>query len=363
MREIINLYKDIVIQIATHFSIGTGFYLKDYDLIVTNCHVIEGNSEAVIEGRAFERQLAKVVYIDKKYDLAFLRPQNGLPIPHVDLGKELSLSEGDAVIAIGHPFGLKYTATQGILSNLRHHYNDLIYFQHDAAINPGNSGGPLVDEHGVVIGINTFIIKEGQNIGFSLPVTYLSETLQEFAMSPQLPATRCTSCLNIVFEKSNSDLLCPNCGSKVEFPDKVNVYQPIGIRKTVEHILEKLGFNQILSRTGPSSWEIKKGTAKISIIYSETEGQIIATAILCHLPKSNIKSIYEYLLRENDRIEGMNFEVSGQEIQLNLLIIDRYLNAETAFELFKNFIDKADYYDNILTEKYQALWIAGDRME
>ena len=363
MREIINLYKDIVIQIATHFSIGTGFYLKDYELIVTNCHVIEGNSEAVIEGRAFNRQLAKVVYIDKKYDLAFLKPESVLPIPAIELGTNLSLSEGDAVIAIGHPFGLKYTATQGILSNLKHHYNDLIYFQHDAAINPGNSGGPLVDERGVVIGINTFIIKEGQNIGFSLPVTYLNETLKEFAQNPSLPATRCSSCLNIVFEKDSTEIYCPNCGSKVEFPDKVNVYQPSGIRRTIEHIIAQLGYNQILSRTGPSSWEIKRGTAKINIEYIEAEGQIRATAVLCHLPKENIKSIYEFLLRENHEIGGMNFEVNGQEIQLNLLIIDRYLNADTAFELFKSFSEKADYYDNILTEKYKALWISEGNME
>lgn len=363
MREIINLYKDIVIQIATHFSIGTGFYLKDHDLIVTNCHVIEGNSEAVIEGRAFERQLARVVYIDKKYDLAFLRPQSPLPIPNIELGKNLLLSEGDMVIAIGHPFGLKYTATQGILSNMKHHYNDLVYFQHDAAINPGNSGGPLVDEKGVVIGINTFIIKEGQNIGFSLPVTYLNETLKEFAVNPTLPATRCSSCLNVVFETSTADALCPSCGSRVEFPDKVNVYQPIGIRRTIETILSQLGYNQILSRTGPSSWEIIRGTAKINIDYNESEGQISATAVLCHLPKANIIAIYEFLLRENHSIEGMNFEVNGQEIQLSMMIIDRYLNPETAFELFRNFIEKADYYDNILTDKYQALWIARDNME
>ncbi|MFZ4544237.1 MAG: trypsin-like peptidase domain-containing protein [Saprospiraceae bacterium] len=357
MRNIINFYKDIVVQIATHFSIGTGFYLKDYNLIVTNCHVIYGNAQVVIEGNNFERQLANVIYSDKKYDLAFLRPLSKLDTPLAELGVDLFLAEGDAVIAIGHPFGLKYTATQGILSNLNHQYNDLSYYQHDAAINPGNSGGPLVNEKGIIIGINTFILKEGQNLGFSLPVNYLIETLNEFLKNSNYPATRCPACLNIVFETESATEFCPNCGSKVEFPDKTDTYQAIGIRRTIEHILTDMGYNKILARTGPSSWEIKRGSAKITINYNEPEGQISATAVLCHLPKDNIKAIYEFLLRENYSIEGMNFEVSGQEIQLDLLIVDRYLNSETAFELFNRFVEKADYYDNILVEKYNALWI------
>lgn len=355
MKEIINIYKDIVIQIATPYSIGTGFYYKEKDLIVTNFHVIDGNTQVTIEGKSFEKQLAEVIFIDKKFDLALLKTNQPLPLPSIQLGDNSSV-EGDEIIAIGHPFGLKYTATQGIISNIKHQYNDLTYYQHDAAINPGNSGGPLVNDRGQVIGINTFIIKEGQNLGFSLPSYYLDATINDFCKKNNIKGTRCTSCLNIVFEDTIDGTYCPNCGTAVALPNQVDDYQPIGVYRTIEEIISKLGYDVKLTRTGPSAWELQRGSAKINIIYAESEGTINGHAVLCHLPKDNIKPLYEYLLRENYNIEGMNFGVNGQEIILSLLIFDRYLFTETATILFENLIEKADYYDNILVEQYGALW-------
>ena len=88
--------------------------------------------------------------------------------------------EGEPIIAIGHPFELKYSTTKGIVSNTRHIIGDIQYIQHDAALNPGNSGGPLIDASGQIIGVNTFIIKDGNDIGFSLPAKILSETIKAF---------------------------------------------------------------------------------------------------------------------------------------------------------------------------------------
>ena len=168
MKEVIDLYRNVVIQIATPYSTGTGFYLRDYNIVVTNEHVVRGNSKVVIDGDALNKRLAKVVYTDPKYDLAFLEIPDEENIPNVKLAAGKPLREGDQIIAIGHPFGLKYTATQGIVSNMVHEQNDINYIQHDAALNPGNSGGPLVDSDGDVVGVNTFIIRDGNNIGFFL---------------------------------------------------------------------------------------------------------------------------------------------------------------------------------------------------
>ncbi len=356
MQQIINTYKDIVIQIATPYSVGTGFYLKEPNLIVTNNHVVEGNQEVVIEGRAFGKRLVKVIYTDKKFDLAFLEPEGELLIEGVQLGVAHTQQEGDAVVAIGHPFGLKYTATQGILSNVRHKHNDLVYYQHDAAINPGNSGGPLVNQHGEVIGINTFIIRDGQNLGFSLPASYLQETIADFLKRERVMAARCTSCLNVVFEDTIEGGYCPNCGAAIELALKSDSYEPAGVRRTIEEILTKMSYNVALARTGPSAWEIERGSAKITINYMEAEGMISGHAVLCHLPKENIKPIYDFLLRENFTIEGLSLGVNEQEIVLTSLIFDRYLHTDTAIVLFQNLIEKADFYDNILVEQYGAMW-------
>jgi serine protease Do len=356
MKQVIEKYKDVVIQIATPFSTGTGFYLRNPNLIVTNEHVVRGNREVVIDGAMLPKQLAKVLYADPRYDLAFVAAPTNANLPEVRLGKETRVSEGDSVVAIGHPFGLKFTATQGIISNTLHKENDIRYLQHDAALNPGNSGGPLVNSLGEVIGVNTYIISEGDNIGFSLPVQYLDEALEEFLKVEGEVGARCANCGNIVFEHSVEDGFCPFCGSKITLPSEEEEYEAAGIARTIEDILEKSGHNIKLSRRGPNLWEVRKGSAKIIVSYYEPLGLISGDAVLCDLPKSNIKPVYEYLLRQNFDMENLSFSVKGQEIVLSLMIFDRYLNIDTGLKLFKYLFEKADFFDDILVENYGAVW-------
>ncbi|MCP3929033.1 MAG: trypsin-like serine protease [Bacteroidetes bacterium] len=358
MKEVIDLYRDVVIQIATPYSTGTGFYLKEPNLIVTNEHVVRDNRVVVIGGNTFAKQLTSVVYLDLKYDLAFLKVPEKLDLPAVQLGRSQKLTEGDQIIAAGHPFGLKYTATQGIISNLAHEQNDVNYIQHDAALNPGNSGGPLVAVSGEVVGVNTFIIKDGNNIGFSLPANYLEDTLKEFKAGEEKIGLRCNSCSNIVFENTKDNGYCPHCGAKATLPSEVEEYEPVGIAKTIETMLEKLGHNVQLSRRGPNNWEMQQGSANISISYYEKTGLIIGDAYLCLLPKTNIKELYTYLLKQNFEVEGLTLSINpqGHDIILSLLIYDRYLNVDTGLKLFQHLFDKADQYDNLLVEKFGALW-------
>src|SRR4028119_1129995 len=114
-QQIIELYRPAIIQIATQTSTGTGFYIKEFDLIVTNEHVVAKQAEVTIAGRFFDRRLARVWYTDKKHDLAFLQPPEGLVIPEVKIGVYEEMKDGEVVVAIGHPYGLNYTATQGVI--------------------------------------------------------------------------------------------------------------------------------------------------------------------------------------------------------------------------------------------------------
>jgi serine protease Do len=95
------------------------------------------NAEVTIAGRLFERRIARVWYLDKKHDLAFLMPPEGLQIPEVKLGNYEKMNDGDVVVAIGHPYGLNYTATQGVISKVDRIRDGIKYIQIDAAINPG----------------------------------------------------------------------------------------------------------------------------------------------------------------------------------------------------------------------------------
>lgn len=356
MEEVVDIFKEIVIQIATPYSTGTGFYVSDYNLIVTNEHVVRDNSSLTIDGKGFERQIADVLYVDPKFDIAFIAAPKSLAKLHVSLEKEDQLAEGNQVIAIGHPFGLKYTATTGIISNLLHEQFGITYIQHDAAINPGNSGGPLVNLEGKIIGINTFIIKDGNNIGFSLPVNYLIDTLVAFKKGQNQPGVRCNSCLNIVFEKTVDHGYCPHCGAKIIMISDIEPYEPIGISRIIESMLAALHFNVELSRRGPNNWQITHGSAVVNISYNAKNGLNICDAYLCELPSQGIDEIYSYLLRQNNELEGFCFSIKDQDIILSLLIYDQYLNQETGVKLFEELFTKADYYDNILVESYGAVW-------
>lgn len=352
MQQIIELYNQVVIQIATPYSTGTGFYLEDYNLIVTNEHVVRGNRKVILKGYGFEKLMSHILYIDPKYDLAFIEVPDGLKLQQVVLETEEIVEQGDPVLAVGHPFGLKYTATQGIVSNTLHQQNDITYLQHDAALNPGNSGGPLINALGRVVGVNTFIIRDGNNIGFSLPVSYLKETLDEYKLYYKEFGTRCNSCTNLVFENTIEEGYCPYCGTKINLPSQIEDYTAVGISGIIENTLIKMGYDIELSRLGPNAWQIERGSAKISINYLTKSGMVIGEANLGSLPKEGIKELYVYLLKENYNLSGLSLSVKGKDIILSLILHDRFIDHNHSYQLFEDLANKADYYDDILVEKF-----------
>jgi len=356
-KAIIEIYKKSVIQIATPYSTGTGFYLSEYDLIVTNEHVIRDNKEVIIDAEGLEKQLVKICFIDEKYDLAFLIPPKNHKMASVPLANaELDLAEGDEILAVGHPFGLKYTATKGIISNSEHDDMGVLYVQHDAALNPGNSGGPLISSKGEIIGVNTFVVRNGNNIGFSLPIHYLHNAIKEFQKGGGIPGVRCTSCLNVVFENTVEGQYCQHCGTRMQMISQIEPYEPTGICRTIEEMLDEMGYDIPISRMGPSNWTIKKGSAIINIAYHEKSGLISGDAYLGKLPDENISDIYSYMLHQNYELGGLTFSVKGRDIILSLLIFDQYLNKETSKKLFDHLSNAADHLDNILVEEYGAFW-------
>ncbi len=360
MQNIIEQYRNIVIQIATPHSTGTGFLLPEEQVIVTNYHVVQDNREVVVDGVKLPRQMAKVVFTDPRHDLAFIAAPACETTLSAVLAADKTVSVGHLVVAIGHPFGLKFSATQGIVSGTEHLQDDLPYIQHDAALNPGNSGGPLVNQKGEVIGVNTFIVNGGESMGFSLPVRFLAESLALYRQGEGQVGTRCQNCKQPVFEQTKTGRYCPNCGAPIEMPNTVEAYEPVGISRTIEEILGKCGHDTALARRGPNIWEVRNGSANIVVSYYEPNGLITGDAILCDLPATNIQPVYEYLLRQNHELEALSLSVKGQEIVLSLVIYDRYLTLDTGMKRFKNLFEKADFYDNILVEQFGAAWKGGD---
>lgn len=167
-------------------SLGSGVLVDPSGIVVTNNHVIDGADQiriSLADKREFD---ADIVLRDPRTDIAILRLKGGKDgFPSVVLGSSDDLQVGDIVLAIGNPFGVGQTVTQGIVSALSRTQRGItdygFFIQTDAAINPGNSGGALVDGAARVVGINTAIFSRSggsQGIGFAIPADMVRIVLQ-----------------------------------------------------------------------------------------------------------------------------------------------------------------------------------------
>ena len=154
MSEINNI-SGSVFKINTSSGSGTGFYLKDKGIVVTNCHVILGYRDVALEDHNMNRYMGRVVFVNKDADVAFVKPEKPFEAPQVELADISNLKSRDIVYVLGFPFGMPYTETNGIVSAPRQLMEGSYYIQTDAAVNPGNSGGPVIDSNGKVVGITT----------------------------------------------------------------------------------------------------------------------------------------------------------------------------------------------------------------
>jgi S1-C subfamily serine protease len=179
--------------------IGSGFVVKKSGIIVTNKHVVSSNDQYVVvddKGRKYD---VDKIYRDPANDIAILSiknpPVGGLP--EITLGTSSNLQVGQSVIAIGTALGeFRNTVTTGVVSGLGRgitagsQYEGFVeqldnVIQTDAAINPGNSGGPLLNSGGQVIGINTAVSEQGQNIGFAIPIDLVKRSIDNFNTTGQ----------------------------------------------------------------------------------------------------------------------------------------------------------------------------------
>lgn len=358
-QQIIEQYHNAIIQIATPGGTGTGFYVKEYDMIVTNDHVVGDNAEVTIAGKIFDKAFSRVWYTDRKHDLAFLEGPKNIELPEIRLGIYEEMKDGDEVMAIGHPYGLNYTATQGVISKVDRIREGLKFIQIDAAINPGNSGGPLVNDKGYVIGVNSFIIRGGDNLGFALPVNYLREALQLYFPHRGIASTRCFSCSFLVTQTNiDSAKYCPSCGTEVKLPElPEKQIEPVGVAKTIEEILKELGKDVRLAREGVNTWSVKEGSAKIKISYNAENFFIAGDAYLCQMPAdaTQIRPLYQFLLQENYKMNGLVFSCFKQNIVLSRVIYDLDITRENGVDVFRDLFKKADDYDDLLKTEYKCL--------
>ncbi len=202
VRELVNTLGDAVVQVRTPGGLGSGFILNEEGYLITNFHVIEGETQISIEvyhmkngqlDRPVYKQV-RIVAMNKFQDLALLKidDRDAPKFSRVPLAEADSLAVGERVFAIGSPLGLERTVTEGIVSTKTRLIQGELYLQTTAQINPGNSGGPLFNLRGEVVGVTNMKLAFGEGLGFAIPVEavrYFLKHRDAFAYDNDNPST------------------------------------------------------------------------------------------------------------------------------------------------------------------------------
>ena len=176
--------------------LGSGVVVHEDGYVMTNAHVVEESENIKVIFSSGDEYPATVIAADTDKDLALIKIKANKKLPFVHLGRSDDLMIGETVIAIGNPYGYANSLTSGILSatnrDIRVSEGTWLrgLIQTDAPINPGNSGGPLFNINGELIGINTAIAANAENIGFAIPMDTVANNLRQMIMPEKLRRVR-----------------------------------------------------------------------------------------------------------------------------------------------------------------------------
>jgi serine protease Do len=180
VRELVGEVGQAVVQVRTPGGLGSGFFINEDGYLITNFHVIEGETQISIEvyhqrNGQLERRSYKqvrIVAMNKFADLTLLKVEDkdAPKFAAVPLGDSDALAVGERVFAVGSPLGLERTVTEGIVSTRTRQMEGELYLQTTTQINPGNSGGALFNLKGEVVGVTNMKLTFAEGLGFAIPV-------------------------------------------------------------------------------------------------------------------------------------------------------------------------------------------------
>lgn len=168
-------------------SVGTGFIIRRDGYILTSEHVVHDAEAIQVKLHNGNKYNAELVWSEPSRDLAVLRIRTGQILRPLPLGSSTATKVGEMVISVGNPLGLEHTITTGVVSaknrQMASSRNSKIYediLQTDCAINPGNSGGPVINLNGQAIGMNAFVVKDNQGLGFAIGIDSIKSRIARF---------------------------------------------------------------------------------------------------------------------------------------------------------------------------------------
>ncbi len=359
----IDQIKAAVVKIVTGVATGSGTYLRDLRAVITNYHVVKGERRVAVELPNGDRHIGDVLTVNPQKDIALVIVDAELDLPAVGIARR-QVTQQEQVFAVGYPYNLPLTVTAGIVSSPEHKERDLRFIQTDAAINPGNSGGPLVNREGEIVGMNTQIYRDAQNIGFALPAEYLVEEIEMFKEDAATEGfnVRCPSCTVFLSEASE---YCDNCGVKRGDTDYFQERPLNHIERFVEGEIAKTGRDPLMARQGSHLyWEFYRGSAMIRV-FVYRNNFLFGVAPLAKLPRKNIVALYKYLL--SAPISPYRFTMTDDIIYLayrtHLSDLSDSGERERIGRELMAVADKADELDTYLVNTFKCRWASESRQE
>jgi serine protease Do len=355
--------KNSIFKIHTAAGSGSGFYVKEKDIVVTNHHVINGYRQVAVENVLKERVLAKVVLVNPQTDLAFLKLEKSLDASGCIINPGISVNAGDRVFVHGFPFGMPYTITEGIISSPSQLVDGRKLVQTDAAVNPGNSGGPILNTQNELIAITSSKFTNADNMGFGIPLNTFLSDLESLNVISDFNRfyLKCDSCGTLIDEKSE---YCNNCGNSLDTQvffesDKENKEF---ITSFVEDALKLANINPVLARSGKEYWEFHYGTSLIRIFIYNTN-YLYVTSPLNEMPQQNVGELLKYILSNNISPYKLGIYKNVIFLSYRISISDLYTSYATQIKNhIAQLITKADELDNFFAEKFKCPYTSFSRI-
>ncbi len=344
-----NIY-DAIFKVNHAGGSGSCFYLKQYNLFVTNYHVVEGYREVGIQDNDKNPYLAKVILVNPLKDIALLAAEEDFSaLPEIKLSEVPETSIGQKINVAGYPYGMPFSVTEGTVSSPKQLMGTNYYIQTDAAVNPGNSGGPMFNEQQELIAITVSKIKDADNMGFGIPVSYLKEVLDNIGdIDRTMFHVECNSCNALI---PTEEEFCTSCGNKL--PE--NVFAKIGLTDLAvfcEDAIREIGINPILARQGYEYWKFYKGSSEIRMFVYD-RAYLFCTSPINILPKKDLEPVLTYLL--SDAVKPYQLGLQDNQIYISYRAYIADIFTDFKEEIRKNIINlalKADELDNFLVDEY-----------
>jgi len=308
-----NLFKTIspsVVIIFTKDSIGSGSLIDDKGRILTNYHVVKGNSEVGVyfkPEKDFQKlkesdvRKAKVIKIDEVADLAIIQVLN-TPVDRspIKLGDVSDIAVGQDVHAIGHPEGQTWTYTKGVVSQYRTNFkwldNQADVIQTQTPINPGNSGGPLLTDRGLLIGVNSFFQKDSNGLNFAVSVDDVKKFIarpgsrfnKKIATASTKPKAKKSSCESKTLYTGKSDdgkseiiQVDTSCKGKVDalftYPYEINQPYTLEMDRNGDGVIDLIVFSFKRNDKWDISYWDTEFTGKYNSVGLHADGSITPT--------------------------------------------------------------------------------------